>query len=95
VRSATTAESIAWSKWVCTGSTASSRSTPNRSRLPSIRAADGAIWRSPTVAKPGREKKPSVISAEEPSSTRSVVTPAHVTVSGVSALASGVSKYRV
>ena len=35
-----------------------------------------------TAARLGREKKPSVISADEPSSISSVVTPAHVTVSG-------------
>ena len=48
---ATTAESIAWSKWVCTGRTASSRSTPRRARQPSMRGSDGASLRVPTVEK--------------------------------------------
>ena len=91
VRSATTAESIAWSKWVCTG-TASNRSTPMRARHPSMRGSDGEMRRSATAARLGREKKPSVISADEPSSISSVVTPAHVTVSGESGAAAGTSK---
>ena len=49
-----------------------------------MRGGDGAIRPSPTAASAGREKKPSVISADEPSSISSVVTPAHVTVSGAS-----------
>ena len=60
-----------------------------------MRDADGAIWPSPTAARPGREKKPSVISADVPSSISSVVTPAQVTVSGASAAAPGTSKCRV
>jgi hypothetical protein len=60
-----------------------------------FRAADGAMRPRPTAANPGREKKPSVISADEPSSTRRVVTPAQVTVSGASAAAPGTSKYAV
>ena len=43
----------------------------------------------PDPARPGREKKPSVISAEEPSSRSSVVTPSHVTVSGAPDSATG------
>ena len=82
VRSATTAESIAWSKWVWTGSTASSRSTPRRARQPSMRGSDGVSLPRPDGEKAGREKNPSVISADSPSSISRVVTPAHVTVSG-------------
>ena len=59
-----------------------------------MRDADGAIRPSPTVARLGREKKPSVITADAPSSMSSVVTPAQVTVSGASGDASGTSKYR-
>ena len=40
----------------------------------------------------GREKKPSVITADSPSSMSSVVTPAQVTVSGVFGEAGGASK---
>ena len=47
-----------------------------------MRGADGDNVRSPTSARLGREKKPSVITADSPSSISSVVTPAQVTVSG-------------
>ena len=43
-------------------------------------------------ARPGREKKPSVITAEDPSSISSVETPSHVTVSGASGSATGTLK---
>ncbi len=48
VRSATTAESIAWSKWVCTGTTAANRSMPARASASSIRPRSGATFPSPT-----------------------------------------------
>ena len=82
VRAATTAESIAWSKWVCTGSTASSRSTPSRCRPASILGSEGDNLPSPTESRLGREKKPSVSSALRPSSISMVVTPAQVMVTG-------------
>jgi hypothetical protein len=77
---------------VCTGSTASSRSTPRRARQPSIRGSDGASRLVPTASRLGREKKPSVMIAESPASISSVVTPAQVTVTGASAAARGASK---
>ena len=62
------------------------------SPLYDIRGADGASLFSPTSSKPGREKKPSVSTADAPSSISSVVTPAHVTLSGASGPAAGASK---
>ncbi len=58
-----------------------------------MRAAEGDSGRSPTSARLGREKNPSDITAEAPSSISSVVTPAHVTVSDASGAACGASKY--
>lgn len=89
MRSATSAESIAWSKWLCTGNTAASRCTPTRARQPSTRAFDGAIRPSPIRARLGREKKPSVMIAVVPSSISSVETPSHVNDTAVSAVAAG------
>ena len=57
-----------------------------------MRGADGDNARNPTSARLGREKKPSVISAESPSSISSVVTPTQVTVSGEPSCAAGASK---
>ena len=57
-----------------------------------MRGADGDNDRSPTSARLGREKKPSVITADSPSSISSVVTPAQVTVSGAPSRAAGASK---
>ena len=57
-----------------------------------MRGSDGDNARATTVSRPGREKKPSVITADSPSSISSVVTPAHVTVSGDAAVAAGWSK---
>ena len=57
-----------------------------------MRGGDGEIRRNPTLARLGREKKPSVISADAPSSISRVVTPAHVTVSAESGAAAGTSK---
>ena len=72
-------ESIAWSKWVCTGSTAASRSTPVRVSAALIRACEGISRRRVTKSDSGgREKKPSVINAVLPSSIRSVDTPSQV-----------------
>ena len=45
--------SSTWSKWVCTGMTASSRDTLARARQPSTRAADGAILPAASRARPG------------------------------------------
>jgi hypothetical protein len=79
VRAATTAESMTWSKWLCTGSTASSRSTPARRRQASMRSMSGAMVPSTTRPRLGLLKKPSVISAEVPSSSSRVETPRKVT----------------
>ena len=57
-----------------------------------MRGADGDSRRNPTSSRPGREKKPSVITADAPSSISSVVTPAQVTVNGASGPAVGASK---
>ncbi len=57
-----------------------------------MRGTDGEMRRVPTAARLGREKNPSVINAETPSSISSVVTPAQVTVTGLSAVAAGSSK---
>ena len=57
-----------------------------------MRGADGDNGRNPTSSRLGREKKPSVISAESPSSISSVVTPAHTTVSDALGSADGTSK---
>ena len=57
-----------------------------------MRGADGDRDRNPTSARLGREKKPSVISADSPSSTSSVVTPIQVMVSGAPSAAAGASK---
>ena len=57
-----------------------------------MRGSDGEMRRTPMVPRPGREKNPSVISVDEPSSISSVVTPAQVTVSTESAPAAGTSK---
>jgi hypothetical protein len=57
-----------------------------------MRGSDGDNARVPTASRPGLEKNPSVITADWPSSIRSVVTPAHVTVSGEVAVAAGWSK---
>ena len=78
VSRATTAESMAWSKWVCTGTIASSRPTCARASAASIRARSGAILRSPTLAREGREKKPSVMIADVASPSRSDETPRNV-----------------
>ena len=61
MRCATTAESMTWSKCVCTGTTAASllppgRVSPVRSSAASILAASGAILRRPTDSSDGREK---------------------------------------
>src|SRR6202047_2811861 len=52
-----------------------------------IRSNDGPTRFTATAARLGREKKPSVISADSPSLISSVATPSHVTVSGVPASA--------
>jgi hypothetical protein len=57
-----------------------------------MRGADGDNGRNTTSNKRGREKKPSVISADSPSSISRVVTPAQVTVSGAPGSADGTSK---
>jgi len=93
VNCATTAESIAWSKWVCTGTTASRRFTDSWDSAASIRGRDDASGRAATVRRLGREKNPSVITAVLPSSTSSVVTPAQDTESGVVGDAGGRSKW--
>nr|WP_186813815.1 hypothetical protein [Aeromicrobium flavum] len=95
VRRATSGESITWSKWLCTGSTASTRgavgpSSPSRSSPASIRSGTGAIRPTPTFSSDGREKNPSTTRAEAPSSNESVDTPAKVTPGRPSA-ASGTS----
>ena len=54
-----------------------------------MRGTEGSSRPSPTDSRLGREKKPSVSSADEPSDTSMVVTPAQVTVSGESAPAAG------
>src|SRR5271167_2772095 len=56
-----------------------------------IRSNDGSTRFTATAARLGREKKPSVISADSPSLISSVATPSHVTVSGVPASADGTS----
>jgi hypothetical protein len=57
-----------------------------------MRGADGDSGRRPTSTSLGLEKKPSVITADLPSSISSVVTPAQVTVNGASGAAAGASK---
>ena len=57
-----------------------------------MRGGDGLSRRVPTAESVGREKNPSVISADSPSSISNVVTPAHVTVSGDRGSATGWSK---
>ena len=57
-----------------------------------MRESDGVNRRSPTSSSVGREKKPSVSTAEVPSSTSSVDTPSQVIDSAVSGSASGTSK---
>ena len=57
-----------------------------------MRGAEGDNGRNPTSERLGREKKPSVITADSPSSMSSVVTPAQVTVSGAPSDAAGASK---
>ncbi|WP_207208614.1 hypothetical protein [Nocardioides oleivorans] len=76
---------MTWSKWVCTGATASrprpSRPRPSRASAASIRNASGSMRRSSTDGSAGREKKPSVITALSPSSTSRLDTPRNVTAS--------------
>ena len=55
-----------------------------------MRGRSGAIGRSSTEGRPGREKKPSVITAEVPSSSSRLATPRKVTARSPSA--AGVSK---
>jgi hypothetical protein len=63
-----------------------------RASAASIRDDDGRSLRNPTSSRPGLEKKPSVITADVPSSTSSVDTPIQVTVSGDCGVPSGRSK---
>lgn len=67
---------------------------PSRAKLPSMRGSDGVSLRRPTLSRSGREKNPSVSTADVPSDTSRVLTPAHATVTGDCGVADGTSKNR-
>ncbi len=56
-----------------------------------MRSSDGSTRRSTTVRRLGREKNPSVSSADFPSSISRVATPSQLTVNGSAASAGGTS----